>query len=176
MILLCQKCLVGSSGHAAGDPCKTEGCGGTMEESPKWSTLVDTLPEPMTCGRRTDGLTGLDRWEKFKRIDNRVCSYCGSLHPEDMFRLVAESAKAPSDAKYRSVIEIEPSDKDYKIYVHQPGVRNAHEGAIKFYTHHFARNADGGLDIEEKQHAEYGEAVRRTRTRFAAGYPQSRSI
>lgn len=107
-----------------------------------------------------------DRWERFKRIDNRVCSYCGSLHPHDLFRLVRECADAAPDAPYGSVVEIEPSDKSYKIYVKQPGVRNAHEGAIKFYTHHLPRTGTGALDVSEERRAEYARAVKATQARF----------
>jgi hypothetical protein len=111
MALHCPKCLTGRSGDVLGARCRTEGCDGVIEEQPAFSSLVDTLPEPMTCGRREDGARGADRWERFKRIDNRVCSYCGSLHPDDMFRLVRECAYAPADALYGSVVEMEPSDK-----------------------------------------------------------------
>ena len=166
MDLHCAKCLTSRSGDTLGAPCRTDGCDGMIEEVPSFRTLVDSLPEPMTCGRRHDEKIGADRWERFKRIDNRVCSYCGSLHPDDLFRLVRECAGASPDAPYGSVVEIEPSDKSYKIYVRQPGVRNAHEGAIKFYTHHLPRTEAGVLDVSEEQHAEYGRAVRATRDRF----------
>lgn len=115
-----------------------------------------------------DHFPGPDHWQKFKAIDNRVCSYCGSLHPEDMFRLVKESANAPTDADYHSVVEIEASDKPYKVYVHQPGVRNAHEGAIKFYMPHVPRHTDGSLAVTQEQQDEYAAAVQGSRKRFAS--------
>lgn len=148
-----------------------------MEEQPESASLVDELPEPMTCGRRGDtfargsGEVGKDRWQKFKSVGtlnhgNRVCSYCGSLHPDDLFALVKTCAEAPEDAKYGSVVEIEPSDKGYKIYVHQPGVRNAMEGGIKFYTQHLPRDASGAIDISPERNDEYKRARRATNIRF----------
>jgi len=174
----CKKCLTGRTGDVLGATCRTPGCDGVIEEEPAFSTLVDTLPEPMTCGRRSDmypgdifvhgQAVGEDHWEKFKTNGNRVCSFCGSLHPEDLFELVRQCAEAPLDALYNSVPEIEPSDKGYKIYVHQPGVRNAHEGGIKFYTQHLPRDENGKIATTEQQNLEYSKAVHATKIRFAA--------
>ncbi len=171
MYLHCKKCLTSRSEDVLGAPCKTPGCDGVIEEQPAFSTLVDELPEPMTCGRRAEmGMDvengpfpnsgeGLDRWQKFKSNGNRVCSYCGSLHWEDMLRLVHEAATAPEDAEYRSVVSIEPSDKAYKVYVHQPGVRNAMEGGIKFYMPHVPRGEDGKIMVTDEQQQDYRDAV-----------------
>jgi hypothetical protein len=138
----------------------------------RWSELVDVLPEPMTCGRRREhGMDdpnspfrnagkGLDRWERHKSNGDRVCSYCGSLHPEDFLRLVKESAEAPADNL--EATRIEPSDKGYKIYVWRPSVKNAHDGGIKFYTPHFESTPT------EEQQAQYQEAQRRSNARFAS--------
>jgi hypothetical protein len=60
---------------------------------------------------------------------NRTCSYCGSLHPGDLMSICR---KALTDERYA----VEGTTKSYKVYVKQPGVRNASEGAIKFYLHH----------------------------------------
>jgi hypothetical protein len=180
MYLHCRKCLTSRSGDVLGEPCKTHGCNGVIEEAPAFKTLVDELPEPMTCGRRFDTWAGsegkllvhgsvqegLDHWNKFKSNGNRVCSYCGSLHWEDFTALVKQAAEAPEDAEYGSVVSIEPSDKAYKVYVHQPGVRNAHEGGIKFYMQHVPRDENGKIIVTDEQQAEYKEAIRRTRIRF----------
>ena len=117
-----------------------------------------------------------DHWLKFKAAHgNRVCSYCGSLHPDDMFALVKASAESPINAPHGSVVEIEPSDKSYKIYVHQPGVRNAHEGAIKFYTHHLPRDAQGNLAVTQEQQEQYSRAVRNSHKRFEAQWQNERA-
>lgn len=177
MNLHCKKCLCSCTGDTLGAKCQTPGCGGVIERQPEFSELVDPLPERMTCGRRLDQyapgvlvhgklIEHQDCWQKFKANGNRVCSYCGSLHPEDMFELVKACADAPEDAPYNSVPEVEPSDKAYKIYVHQPGVRNAHEGGIKFYTQHLPRNAEGKIDISEERQDEYRRAVKATQIRF----------
>lgn len=174
MDLHCKKCLTSRTGDVLGEPCKTSGCDGVIEEVPAFSALVEKQPEDMYCGRRGESIFGRqdgpfpgpDHWQKFKTNGNRVCSYCGSLHPDDMFALVKASANAPEDAEYGSVVEIEPSDKSYKIYVNQPGVRNAMEGGIKFYTPHLPRDAEGKLAVTDEQQAEYGKAVRNSRKRF----------
>ena len=178
MYLHCHKCLSGRTGDVLGAACKTEGCDGIIEEVPPFSSLVDTLPEPMTCGRRIEaGMDredgpfkhagkGLDRWQKFKSNGDRVCSYCGSLHWDDFTRMVHEAATAPEDAPYTSVVRIEPSDKGYKCYVHQPGVRNAHEGGIKFYMQHVPRDENGKIVVTDEQQAEYSNAVTLTHKRF----------
>lgn len=168
--LYCKVCLASRTGDVAGANCQSSECGGIIEERPKFSDLVDELPEPQSCGRRGDNMfpipVGLDRWLKFKTNGNRVCSYCGSLHPDDMFALVKQSGDAPIDALHGSVIEIEQSDKSYKIYVQQPDVRNAHEGGIKFYTHHLPQNDDGEPCVTQEQNAEYSKAVKQSRERF----------
>ena len=177
--LHCKTCLCSQTGDKLGEPCRTHGCDGVIEQAPDFKDLVDELPEPMTCGRRAE--TGmddengpfahagknLDRWQKFKNIDNRVCSYCGSLHPDDMFRLVHESAMAPEDASYTGTVEIEPSDKPYKTYIHQPGVRNASEGGIKWYMQHLPRGTDGKIVVTDEQQEDYSLAVKKSAARFA---------
>jgi hypothetical protein len=170
--LHCKKCLTSRTGDSLGAPCGTPGCGGMIEKQQEFRTLVDELPEPMTCPRRMEGYspedraTGRDRWQKFKTNGNRVCSYCGSIHPNDFFQLVTQSAHAREDAAYNSVVEIEPSDKTYKVYIWQPGVRNAMEGGIKFYMQHLPRE-DGKLAITDQQNADYIRAVRASKARFA---------
>ena len=89
------------------------------------------------CGRRDESWQGReethalpDRWD-MGMDDNRTCSYCGSLHPEDMAKLVKRCID--TDA---ADVRIEPSDKQYKVYVWQKGVMNAGQGGIKFYMQH----------------------------------------
>lgn len=59
-------------------------------------------------------------------------------------------AKVVNDARYG----IEGTDKNYKIYVRQPDVRNAGEGAIKFYICHLPEQLskeDNELFIKARQ-------------------------
>ena len=161
----CKKCLTSRTGDVLGDPCKTEGCGGVIEEQPAFSTLVDELPEPMICPRRVMMDRGPDHWLKFKAAHgNRVCSCCHSLHPDDLFALVKQCAEAPADTVYGSVVEI--AEGKLKIYVRQPGVRNAHEGGIKFYPQHLPRDAEGKLNVSVGRDEEYKRAVAASRSRF----------
>jgi uncharacterized Zn-finger protein len=65
--------------------------------------------------------------------NNRTCSYCGSIHPDDLMKICR---KTLADDRYA----VEGTTKSYKVYVRQPGVRNASEGAIKFYMNHVPEN------------------------------------
>jgi hypothetical protein len=90
------------------------------------------------CGRRDESLrpdlfsgsrgNGPDTWD-LGPDGYRTCSYCGSIHPDDLMDVCR---KTLADPRY----SVTGTDKGYKFYLRQPGVRNASEGAIKFYTHH----------------------------------------
>lgn len=91
------------------------------------------------CGRRGDfgdrtfpgryqGDPLPDTWD-LGPDGNRTCSYCGSIHPDDLMTICR---KALTDVRY----SVDGTDKGYKVYLRQPGVRNASEGAIKFYMQH----------------------------------------
>ncbi len=178
MGLHCPKCLCSQTGDVLGAKCQRTGCDGIIEERPTFASLVEALTERMTCGRRVEqgrdreggpfkgSGSGLDYWQRFKRNGDRVCSYCGSLHPEDFLRFVHEAAVAPEGTEGGEVPLIEPSDKGYKIYVRRVGVRNAHEGGIKFYTQHLPRDEKGALAVTEAQQEEYRLAQRASRLRF----------
>lgn len=74
-----------------------------------------------------------DQWEKHERrgLINRHCSYCGSLHPEDMYDLLDQCTSAEfADRKY---------GYPHKIYITMPEHR-----MLKFYTRHL-------IDITDKQ-------------------------
>lgn len=91
------------------------------------------------CGRRGESWIGSspafggdkplpDTWD-MGPDGNRTCSYCGSIHADDLMQICRKTLE---DERYG----VEGTDKGYKVYVRQPGVRNASEGAIKFYMHH----------------------------------------
>ena len=122
------------------------------------------------CRRRNESPTsssfpGPDYWQTLPNGD-KVCSYCGSLSFEDMTRLIHASASSAEEADYRTNVEIEPSDKPYKVYVDQPGISNATQGGIKFYMMHCPRDADDKLAVTDEQNAEFALAVKRSRARF----------
>ena len=112
----------------------------------------------MTCRSRMEQRgpweyrEGLDTWEYCPNGD-RTCSFCGSLHPEDFLALVRLAAEGQP-------VEIEPSDKSYKIYVGRRTVRNASEGGIKFYTWHLS----GPVSTSDQDL--YEQAVLNTKKRF----------
>jgi hypothetical protein len=84
------------------------------------------------CPRRGEGGPGLniakdgDHWKSFPN-GQRTCSYCGSLHPDDMLVLMNEHGLGA----------IEPSTKQYKWYIARPyAAVNASLGPIKYYRMH----------------------------------------
>lgn len=166
MDLECKVCLTGGSKHKGlkpGDKCPY--CPtGILERQKTWNELTDALPEKFWCRRRGENPASMsmfpeqDHWDKIKSTGDRVCSYCGSLHPDDFFPIVKAASEADPNIVDGSVPEIEVSDKSYKIYIHRPGVRNAHEGAIKFYTMHLPRTEDGKINVTEEQQAEFRKA------------------
>lgn len=113
------------------------------------------------CGRRNDIFAfnhgddeQPDTWD-WGPDGNRTCSYCGSLHPDDLMKICA---LVIDDDRYA----IEGTTKSYKVYIQQPGVRNASEGAIKFYMHHAP--AEPSTEHQEL----FREAVRTSSERFQA--------
>lgn len=84
------------------------------------------------CPRRNEGGPGPgiakdgDTWEQFPN-GQRVCSYCGSLHPDDMLALLNEHGLSC----------IDPSTKGYKWYLSEVcRATNASLGPIKYYRMH----------------------------------------
>lgn len=71
---------------------------------------------------------GLDAWRQHPNGD-RVCSFCGSLHPDDFVEIIRLKADGKGGAVHRS-------DKGYKWYAQRAGTTNAMDGGIKFYTWH----------------------------------------
>lgn len=95
--------------------------------------------EKVRCGRRGDMFSRgalekdplPDHWDVIG--DDRVCSYCGSLHPDDFLNLI----------KTYGFKIVGGTDKGYKFYIEnhvvpeRAGIINAGMGAIKFYAQHF---------------------------------------
>lgn len=87
---------------------------------------------PLICPRRRESpmsFISVDYWRLEKNKD-RTCSFCGSIHPKDFLKLLELAIEYPKKCR------IERSDKCYKFYIHRPDIKNASEGAIKFYTQH----------------------------------------
>jgi hypothetical protein len=131
------------------------------------------VPILQTCGRR---MNDFGPWPKLELLDHwniqpngdRTCSFCGSLHHDDFYRLVVASLADDS------TIRIEVSDKRYKIYVHRPEIRNAAEGGIKFYKHHDVHWTDEQRaeiiriwpDVIGKSSARFEQVMERLKLRF----------
>jgi len=117
--------------------------------------------EEHLCPRRAEGVlpafvNSTDAWEM--RGGDRVCSFCGSLHPEDFMKFCQD---VPSNDGYM----VEPSTKSYKIYIRRPHIKNAGQGAIKFYTQHL--QGLGEQWLAELQGV-YGEALKLSGPRMRA--------
>lgn len=113
------------------------------------------------CGRRDDMFAWSrgdgpqpDTWD-WGPDGNRTCSYCGSIHPDDLMKICE---LVLDDERYA----IEGTTKSYKVYVRQPGVVNASQGAIKFYMQHAHK------DPSEEQKKLFADACRVSRERFEA--------
>ena len=70
---------------------------------------------------------GLDVWDT--RGEDRVCSFCGSIHPDDLKAILEE---LPENEE----VTVEISTKRHKLYINRPNIKNASEGAIKYYFYH----------------------------------------
>lgn len=126
--------------------------------------------EAQTCGRRKyEGIheqaENIDTWDLIG--EDRVCSFCGSLHPED-FKKICELVIETKGEK----AEVEGSTKGYKFYAKRTGVKNAGMGGIKFYTHHvMGRDNDTfinelTLKLRTAQHISNERFKRRMKERF----------
>jgi len=84
--------------------------------------------EKLTCPRRMFNNTEEENPDEWVRIggNERVCSYCGSIHPMDLIDLIKELGFS----------FIEATTKSYKWYIHKGRVKNASLGAVKYYRHH----------------------------------------
>lgn len=114
------------------------------------------------CGRRDDPFAfnhkdgeAPDTWD-YGPDGNRTCSYCGSIHFDDLLAICKKIvAREPG-------YSLDGTDKSYKVYVRQPNVQNASEGAIKFYKQHVTR------DPTEEEQKLYAEALRLSYERWRA--------
>lgn len=91
---------------------------------------IETTGEMHTCPRRAEGPLyaeeNADTWNVYGA--DRTCSYCGSWHPDEFLAFVKTVDGVDG--------HLDVSDKKYKIYVRRKGIKNAGEGAIKFYFQH----------------------------------------
>lgn len=114
------------------------------------------------CGRRGEGWHGQttedypDTWD-LGPDGYRTCSWCGSIHPEDLMDICR---KTLVDERYG----VEGTTKSYKVYVKQPNVVNASEGAIKFYMHHAPEN------VSSADQELFAKAMQVTHERFMERY------
>lgn len=73
-----------------------------------------------------------DEW-RLMPDGTRTCSYCGSLHEDDFIDIVSKYLEGVDDYHF------DTTTKNYKWYARRPGVENASQGGIKFYTWHVDR-------------------------------------
>lgn len=106
--------------------------------------------EKFICPRRRESALstyshGVPREDEWKaRGEFHFCSWCGSLAPRELIDLIRAQAA-----------EIEPTDKNYKMYVRAPGLAFG-----KFYTPHFEldhkRYGDEFLDLYMNRKIKFG--------------------
>lgn len=105
--------------------------GSTMSENQPNKINPNEHMCPLRAGDFMSGrFPGPDRWDK--RGNDRVCSYCGSMHPDEFLECVKKAADGVDG------VELDVADRRHKIYIHRPGITNADGGAIKFYIAHFS--------------------------------------
>lgn len=91
---------------------------------------VKTNPPTFNCPERinhglipNDGNEFYDSWNKLD--DDRVCSYCGSIHPNDLAEKIKKEGLRQT---------ITPTTKRYKFYITKGYINQG--GVVKFYTWH----------------------------------------
>ena len=93
------------------------------------------LNQPHTCPKRMlepgpwEHKDGLDDWEQ--RGKARACSFCGSMHPEDLLTFCGKV-----DGINNYITRKGSVGRITKLYIRDKDVANASEGPIKFYTTH----------------------------------------
>ncbi|AGY57134.1 hypothetical protein [Gloeobacter kilaueensis] len=115
---------------------------------------LQTCPDRMQSFGPQRREENLDHWAK--RGADRVCSYCGSMHPDEFVAFLRRAADPAQPDR------LGLTDKNYKLYVHRPGVSNAGQGAIKFYKWHLAPE---GQELEELE-ALFKAAVQQSRIKY----------
>jgi hypothetical protein len=124
------------------------------------------MSEEHRCGSRESNpqadhaFPGPDKWDTLPNGD-RVCSFCGSMHPDDYLAFLEKIPETPGS--YVSWA----TGKNYKIYLRRPGIKNASEGAIKFYTWH-AGDEGFRVKLREAHNAVADLCVRRIQEEVAS--------
>jgi len=126
----------------------------TCRENAHWKLtfhIKQAHPEHgFLCARRGEGTFMRDDTKDFwrKRDGYRACSYCGSMHPDDLFEAIDAGA------------HIGGTDKNYKIYVDAPSRAEPGKAIYTSSTHQFGGAVlltkelcdEHGLDSYARQH------------------------
>lgn len=125
----CRGCLLENVGCGPGEVARVR-----AEDAPPAAPPA----EPTTCPQRVQDAgpwergEGLDHWRREDRErfpvdwEPRTCSFCGSLHGGDLFRLIDEGWTA----------EWATGKRGYKAYVHAPKGRRTELSQAKAYNWH----------------------------------------
>lgn len=102
------------------------------EESPIQSSDEPDDPDLVKhmCPSRSPHHPVLSEYDVWRVLPNgdHVCSFCGSWKPEQMMEFLET---VDGMERYCDL-----ADRRHKVYIHRPEVKNASEGAIKFYIRH----------------------------------------
>jgi len=121
---------------------------------------IQTCPSRMNDIGPWEREEGLDRWELVGQ--ERCCSFCGSIHPEDVNSLLDLDD-----------VNVEVSDKRYKVYIRRSGVSNASEGGIKYYVWHKLDDDDEMALLIEKINSSARKSMDRLMSRLRQSNPRA---
>jgi len=88
------------------------------------------------------------RWRP-EKDGSRTCTHCGSLHPDDFIDVMWRYSHREEGYSFGT------TTKGYKLYGNRPGVVNAGDGGIKFYSDHLPDDRsefDAAYDLARVHH------------------------
>lgn len=140
-------------------------CGATQLARWIWKQYSLRRYGSFVCGCRCGGAGDRmfpppDHWRKTGA--DLECSYCGSWAPKQFRRFCREVVANPDPH-----VRVELADGCHKVYASRPGVRNARDGAIKFYLAHAPGQLHDANKIDALFLEDLNAALRRSRAKFA---------
>jgi hypothetical protein len=109
-----------------------------LEKSKEGKSKRVMTNTPHSCPKRMlepgpwERKDGLDDWEIRKEGGYRACTFCGSIHPEDLVKFCDKV-----DGLENYITRKGSIGPVAKLNLHDKSIKNATEGPIKFYTTHF---------------------------------------
>ena len=141
----CRGCMLEHIGIDAAEVAKVRAEDAAAAElaDPLRRTTVTTCPQRIQDTGPWERKEGLDHWrqEDAERFpvdwEPRTCSFCGSLHAGDLFRLIEQDGWT---------VEWATGKRGYKAYVHAPEDRKTGRSMAKAYNWHLTPEQMSALD------------------------------